>query len=97
MADTNGQKSAGYGHDKKGAAGGADIGAGKPGIAHTAPADEVAGKSNGKGTTVKFTLDGKEVEALPGETIWQVAQRQGIEIPHLCYSPEPGYRADGNC
>ena len=42
-------------------------------------------------------LDGKDVEALEGETIWQVAKRQGIEIPHLCYSPEPGYRADGNC
>src|SRR4026208_2362427 len=53
--------------------------------------------TNGKAATVKFTLDGKEVEALPGETIWQVAKRQGIEIPHLCYSPEPGYRADGNC
>ncbi|MDH3282715.1 MAG: molybdopterin-dependent oxidoreductase, partial [Gammaproteobacteria bacterium] len=38
-----------------------------------------------------------EVEARPGETIWRVAQRRGIEIPHLCYSPEPGYRADGNC
>ena len=53
--------------------------------------------TNGKAATVKFTLDGKEVEALPGETIWQVAKRQGIEIPHLCYSPDPGYRADGNC
>jgi formate dehydrogenase major subunit len=53
--------------------------------------------TNGKGTTVKFLLDGKEVEALEGETIWQVAKRQGIDIPHLCYSPEPGYRADGNC
>ena len=47
--------------------------------------------------TITFTLDGKEVEALPGETIWQVARRQGTEIPHLCYAPEPGYRADGNC
>src|ERR1041385_4665210 len=54
-------------------------------------------KTNGKATTVKFTLDGKDVEALPDETIWQVARRLGIEIPHLCYSPEPGYRADGNC
>jgi formate dehydrogenase major subunit len=54
-------------------------------------------EENGKAATVKFTLDGKDVEALPGETIWQVAKRQGIEIPHLCYSPEPGYRADGNC
>ena len=26
--------------------------------------------TNGKAATVKFTLDGKEVEALPGETIW---------------------------
>ena len=47
--------------------------------------------------SVTFTLNGREVEALPGETIWQVAERQGVEIPHLCYSPEPGYRADGNC
>src|ERR1051325_10632299 len=48
-------------------------------------------------TTIKFSLDGRDVEAGPGETIWQVARRLGIEIPHLCYSPEPGYRADGNC
>ncbi|HZS81767.1 MAG TPA: formate dehydrogenase subunit alpha [Stellaceae bacterium] len=47
--------------------------------------------------TITFTLDGVEVEARPGETIWQVANRRGIEIPHLCYSPAPGYRADGNC
>jgi formate dehydrogenase major subunit len=44
-----------------------------------------------------FTLDGRTVVAQPGETIWQVAQREGIEIPHLCYSPAPGYRPDGNC
>jgi formate dehydrogenase major subunit len=47
--------------------------------------------------TIRFTLDGVEVEARPGETIWQVASRQGTEIPHLCYSPKPGYRPDGNC
>src|SRR5712691_6618246 len=52
---------------------------------------------NGKATSVKFTLDGREVEAREGETIWQVAQRLGTDIPHLCYSPDPGYRADGNC
>ncbi|MGO9135784.1 MAG: formate dehydrogenase subunit alpha [Methylovirgula sp.] len=46
---------------------------------------------------ISFELDGKTVEAEPGETIWQVAKRQGTDIPHLCYSPEPGYRADGNC
>jgi len=44
-----------------------------------------------------FTIDGKVVSARPGETIWQVAQREGIDIPHLCWLPEPGYRADGNC
>jgi formate dehydrogenase major subunit len=46
---------------------------------------------------IKFTLDGDEVEAAAGETIWQVASRRGTEIPHLCYSPAPGYRPDGNC
>jgi formate dehydrogenase major subunit len=46
---------------------------------------------------IRFTLDGTEVEAAPGETIWQVADRQGVEIPHLCWLPKPGYRADGNC
>ena len=46
---------------------------------------------------IKFFLDGVEVEALPGETIWRVAHRHQTEIPHLCYAPEPGYRPDGNC
>jgi formate dehydrogenase major subunit len=46
---------------------------------------------------IRFSLDGAEVEAQPGETIWQVASRQGVEIPHLCWLPKPGYRADGNC
>src|SRR5437762_11197351 len=46
---------------------------------------------------IRFTLDGIEVSAEPGETIWQVANQQGIEIPHLCWLPKPGYRADGNC
>ena len=46
---------------------------------------------------IRFILDGKQVEAGPDETIWQVARRYGSDIPHLCYSPAPGYRADGNC
>ncbi|MBM3482006.1 MAG: formate dehydrogenase subunit alpha [Alphaproteobacteria bacterium] len=46
---------------------------------------------------IRFTLDGREVAAEPGETIWQVAKRIGVEIPHLCYTPAPTYRADGNC
>ena len=44
-----------------------------------------------------FKIDGKEYEAQKDETIWQVAKKNGIDIPHLCYSDEPGYRADGNC
>ena len=47
--------------------------------------------------TIRFTLDGRDVEAGPDESIWQVARREGIEIPHLCWLPQPGYRADGNC
>jgi formate dehydrogenase major subunit len=46
---------------------------------------------------IAFELDGAAVEAAPGETIWQVAQRLGNTLPHLCYTPAPGYRPDGNC
>jgi formate dehydrogenase major subunit len=94
MTDT--KKPAGNGHDKKGAAGGANVGQGKPGVAHVAPVDRTHGKGRG-GKTITFSLDGKDVTARDGETIWQVAKREGIDIPHLCYSPEPGYRPDGNC
>ena len=31
------------------------------------------------------------------DVIKEVANRHGTEIPHLCYSNKPGYRADGNC
>jgi len=46
---------------------------------------------------IRFQLDGREVEAQQGETIWTIAQREGVEIPHLCHLPSPGYRPDGNC
>ena len=46
MSEGNGQKPVGYGHDQKGAAGGANYGDGKPGTAHTAPADQSAGKEH---------------------------------------------------
>jgi formate dehydrogenase major subunit len=46
---------------------------------------------------IKFYLNGKQVEANNDETIWQVSNRLGTEIPHLCYADKPGYRADGNC
>jgi len=47
--------------------------------------------------TIRFTLDGREVEAEPGQTIWEVAHGRGLVIPHLCHKPAPGYRPDGNC
>jgi len=48
---------------------------------------------------IRFELDGREVEAGAGETIWQVASREGLAIPHLCYADEASYRErpDGNC
>ena len=49
------------------------------------------------GDKVTFTLDGQEVQAEPGMTIWEVAHGRGLVIPHLCHKPAPGYRPDGNC
>lgn len=46
---------------------------------------------------ITFELDGKTVTAEPGQTIWEVANGQGLKIPHLCHKPAPGYRPDGNC
>ena len=45
--------------------------------------------------TIKFTLNGQNIEALAGETIIEAAKRTGTEIPHLCYAE--GLRSDGNC
>ena len=89
-------KPQGYGHDAKGKAGGTSAPDGKVNVAHTTPIGEVGGEGAGP-KIIQFELDGKLVEAKAGETIWQVAKRQGREIPHLCYSPEPDYRPDGNC
>ena len=46
---------------------------------------------------ITLTLDGKEVEAEKGMTIWEVANGRGLVIPHLCHKPAPGYKPDGNC
>ncbi|MCK4862145.1 MAG: (2Fe-2S)-binding protein, partial [Rhodobacteraceae bacterium] len=46
---------------------------------------------------ITFSLDGTDVTAREGETIWEVAKRLGTDIPHLCHSGKPGYRSDGNC
>ncbi|MBE7419438.1 MAG: formate dehydrogenase subunit alpha [Ideonella sp.] len=45
--------------------------------------------------TIEFELDGKAVRAAHGETIFEVADREGVTIPRLCH--KPGYRPDGNC
>ncbi|MBL8343811.1 MAG: formate dehydrogenase subunit alpha [Rubrivivax sp.] len=44
---------------------------------------------------VPFTLDGRAVAARTGETIIEVARREGVEIPHLCWTP--GLEPAGNC
>ncbi|MCK2087845.1 formate dehydrogenase subunit alpha [Thauera aromatica] len=44
---------------------------------------------------IRFELDGREIDAAPGESILEAAQRAGTDIPHLCYTD--GLRADGNC
>ena len=45
--------------------------------------------------TVEFSLNGQTIEAHEDETILQAARRNGVEIPHLCYTDN--LRADGNC
>jgi formate dehydrogenase major subunit len=45
--------------------------------------------------TIEFTLDGRAVQARAGETIIEVARREGVEVPHLCWTP--GLDPAGNC
>lgn len=56
-----------------------------------------AGERTESGADITFNLDGRDVAARPGETIWDVARREGVTIPHLCHRPEAGYAPDGNC
>ncbi|WP_334134748.1 formate dehydrogenase subunit alpha [Tepidimonas sp.] len=58
----------------------------------TAP--EVPPRATADGV-LSFTLDGRSVQARPGETIWDVAHRVGTELPHLCH--RPGLPPAGNC
>jgi formate dehydrogenase major subunit len=44
---------------------------------------------------VSFRLNGREVHARANETIIEVADREGVEIPRLCY--KPGLDKAGNC
>ncbi len=43
----------------------------------------------------RFQLNGKAVQAEPGESLLEVCKRLQIEVPHLCYHPKQ--RVDGNC
>lgn len=45
--------------------------------------------------TVTFTLNGKPVQGRANEPIIEIAKREGVAIPHLCY--KPGLDAVGNC
>jgi NADH-quinone oxidoreductase subunit G len=45
--------------------------------------------------TVKFTLDGKVLEAAPGSLVIDAAKRAGIEIPAFCYYE--GYSLQAAC
>ena len=45
--------------------------------------------------TVEFVLNGEPVSGRADETLLQVADRYGVEIPRLCYME--GMRSDGNC
>ena len=42
-----------------------------------------------------FTIDGKEIEAVPGKDVLKAALDHGIYIPHYCY--HPGLSAPANC
>ena len=53
--------------------------------------------TNGFAKPATFTIDDREVDIRDGETIFRAARRLDIKLPHLCYSPKPGYRPDGNC
>ncbi|MDP2817990.1 MAG: formate dehydrogenase subunit alpha [Polaromonas sp.] len=44
---------------------------------------------------VSFSLNGREVQGRATETLLQVAKREGVEIPHLCF--KEGLEAVGNC
>ena len=45
--------------------------------------------------TVSFELNGKAVTARADETLLIIAQREGIDVPHLCF--KEGLEAVGNC
>ena len=53
------------------------------------------GRSALQGTAVTFELNGRQVDAFSNETLIEIAAREGIDIPRLCY--KPGMEEVGNC
>lgn len=43
----------------------------------------------------RFTLDGREIPFVPGQTIMDAAMAAGVYIPHLCHNPD--YAPHGSC
>lgn len=80
---------------------GKEPGAKEPKVIYSSQPQKAGGPSaSPKGLStpsIIFELDGENVEARPGETIWAVAKRLGTHIPHLCHKPAVSYRPDGNC
>ncbi len=48
------------------------------------------------GRFIKITIDGRDVNALPGKTILQTLQTEGIDIPHLCHDTRLA-KPNSNC
>ena len=44
---------------------------------------------------IAFELNGRAVSAAPGETLIQVCDREGVDVPRLCY--KDGLEPAGNC
>ena len=44
---------------------------------------------------VSLQLNGRDIQAHQGELLIDVAKREGVDIPHLCYTP--GLQEVGNC
>ena len=42
-----------------------------------------------------FSIDGREIAFVPGETVMQAALKADVFIPHLCYHPQ--FRPHGSC
>jgi len=46
---------------------------------------------------ILLMLDGTPVEARDGESLFDLAKRNGTLLPHLCHADRPGFEASGNC